>query len=282
MFFKKSKPKEKKTTGQTIKEYAQALFYAVLLAIVIRGFLYEPFKIPSESMVPTLLVGDHIFVKRYAYGLRVPFTKFWITEFHGPERGDVVVFNYPEDESVDFIKRVMGLPGDTIAMKDGILSINGQVLSEQEFEPTKASTADACVMDLTGASDKIFPEALKPFPSYLKHNRFQQTLETLDNGLTHMMQHSRDNPSLMNFEIKVSERSYFVMGDNRDQSHDSRFWGFVPRENLKGKAIRIWLSLDNEKTRCAHNFYEPFYLNAGGLNVLIPNVRWDRFGRAII
>jgi signal peptidase I len=283
MFFRKqSKEKVKKTSGQIVKEYAQALFYAVLLAIVIRGFLFEPFKIPSESMLPTLLVGDHIFVKRFAYGLRVPFTKYWLTEFDGPQRGDIVVFNYPENERIDFIKRVMGLPGDTITMKDGVLFINGKEIIYQSFEPTKATEANACVMSLSDDSQKIVPKNLQPFPFFLKNKRFEEKLETLDNGLVHMVQRSRDNPINMNFEITVPERSYFVMGDNRDLSHDSRFWGFVPRENLKGKAIYIWLALDNEKTHCAGNFFEPFYVNVGQTKILIPNVRWDRFGREII
>src|SRR3989344_3536314 len=106
--------KKNKNSLQIISEYIQALVAAVILAVLIRGFVYEPFKIPSESMVPTLLVGDHIFVARYKYGLRVPFTKIWLKEFDGPKRGDVMVFSYPEDEDVDFIKRVVGLPGDKI------------------------------------------------------------------------------------------------------------------------------------------------------------------------
>lgn len=283
MFFRK-KPKEKvkKTTGQIIKEYAQALFYAVLLAIVIRGFLFEPFKIPSESMVPTLLVGDHIFVKRFIYGLRVPFTKFWLTEFDGPKHGDVVVFNYPENERVDYIKRVIGLPGDVVAMKEGELFINGQPLPSQVYEVTKASPDDACVMNLKPEAENILSADMKPFPFFMKNKKFTQKIETMDNGLRHMVQRSLDQPVNMNFDIKVPPRSYFVMGDNRDLSYDSRFWGFVPRENLKGKAIRIWLSLDNEKTHCAGNFFDPFYVNVGKTKVLVPNIRWDRFGRKII
>lgn len=266
-------PEEQKTLFQIIAEYIQALIGAVLLAVLIRGFVFEPFKIPSESMVPTLLVGDHIFVARYQYGLRVPFTKLWLTEFDGPKRGDVVVFSFPEDESVDFIKRVVGVPGDRIAMHGGVLTVNGEPVRERFFEPLKPKASNKCVMELAPSSRSIFPDDLLEFPYYLKYRKFQQALERLPGGPVHMIQHSRENPNNIEFEITVPERSYFVMGDNRDQSHDSRMWGMVPRENLKGKAVYIWLSLDHERNRCPYNFIDPR---------IFPNIRWDRFGRKII
>ncbi len=258
---------------QVVGEYVQALLGALLLAILIRGFVFEPFRIPSESMVPTLLVGDHIFVQRYKYGLRVPFTKFWLTEFDGPKRGDVVVFTYPINEDMDFIKRVIGLPGDKVSMKAGILYINDVAVKEEEIRPHLQTEEDKCLMTLDEASEKIYPEGLRDFPFYVLHRQFRQGLETIDGQVTHLMQHSRKDPKDMDFEYVVPPRAYFVMGDNRDQSDDSRFWGVVPRDYLKGKAVFIWLSLNFEKTRCAYNLFEPGF---------IPNVRWDRFGRKIM
>lgn len=270
---KHHKPEKQKNTFQIVAEYIQALIGAVLLAILIRGFVFEPFKIPSESMVPTLLVGDHIFVARYKYGLRIPFTKMWIKEFDGPQRGDVVVFNFPDDEDIDFIKRVVGIPGDKVSMKEGVLYVNGQPATEENFYPKNQTKNNKCVMNLSEVSDKIFPDQFKKFPYYLKYRKFQQALETYDDSPIHMLQHSKENPTNIEFEITVPKRSYFVMGDNRDQSHDSRLWGMVPRENLKGKAIYIWLSLDHERTECEYNFINP---------KVFPNIRWDRFGRKII
>lgn len=267
-------PKPNKNTLQIIAEYIQALIGAVLLAVLIRSFVFEPFKIPSESMVPTLLVGDHIFVERYKYGLRLPFIKYWIAEFDDPKRGDVIVFSYPEDEDLDFIKRVVGVPGDVVAMRGGIMYVNNKKLDLQSFSPEARNPDDKCRMTLAEESDKIFPEAMRDFPYFLKYEKFNQSLETFpDGGVTHMLQYSKDESQSYDFEIKVPERSYFVMGDNRDMSRDSRFWGMVPRENLKGKAVYIWLSLDHEKNHCAHNLWSPG---------IVPNVRWDRFGREII
>lgn len=258
---------------QVVAEYMQSLLAAVLLAVLIRGFVFEPFKIPSESMVPTLLVGDHIFVARYKYGLRIPFTKVWVKEFAGPQRGDVVVFSYPEDEDVDFIKRVVGIPGDAIAMKSGILYINGQPVREDIIRPVGQSDSNNCVMELDPLSQGIFPENLNGFPYYLKYKKFHQIIEKFDGGSEHLIQKSRENPSEIEFEITVPPRFYFVMGDNRDQSHDSRLWGLVPRDNLKGKAKFIWLSLNHERTACPGNVWDPY---------IFPHVRWDRFGREII
>jgi len=263
----------KKNFLQVLSEYVQALIGAIILAILIRGFVFEPFKIPSESMVPTLLVGDHIFVARYKYGLRIPFTKKWLTEFDGPKRGDVVVFNFPEDEDIDFIKRVVGLPGDKIVIKEGNLYINDKLITEENFYIQKQDSENNCVMDLQKESLTIFPKDFLKFPHYLKYNKFQQALESFGEGEIHMVQHSIENPQNLEVEITVPERSYFVMGDNRDQSRDSRFWGFVPRENLKGKSIYIWLSLNHDRTHCEYNFVSPR---------IFPNVRWDRFGRRII
>ncbi|MBF0105521.1 MAG: signal peptidase I [Deltaproteobacteria bacterium] len=282
---KNEEPKKTKNTFQIIAEYIQALFSAVLLAILIRSFVFEPFKIPSQSMVPSLLVGDHIFVARYKYGLRVPFTKFWLKEFEGPKRGDVVVFSFPDDEDVDFIKRVVGLPGDRITIAGGRLNVNGAQMDETAFFVEGQNKDNRCVMDLTAGSQKILPDEFKAFPHYIGQDLFTHFVETFDNGQKHMIQHARHFLPGEDFEFVVPERSYFVMGDNRDQSHDSRFWGAVPRENLKGKAVYIWLSLyqqdkdeknmqlDDKLPRCPYNITDPG---------ILPNVRWDRFGRRII
>lgn len=271
----KSKTPETKNTFQVVAEYIQALLGAVILAILIRGFVFEPFKIPSESMVPTLLVGDHIFVARYEYGLRVPFTEIWLKEFEDPKRGDVVVFNFPEDDDVDFIKRVVGVPGDRIAMKAGQLYVNDVPTEIKPFAIAKSNDVNRCVMDLTAESDAFFPKEFLKFPHYLKHAKFAQKVETFSNGQVHMIQNLRDridDDRGADFEVIVPPRNFFVMGDNRDQSHDSRFWGFVPREKLKGKAKYIWLSLNHERTACSYNFIPP---------EIFPNIRWDRFGRKI-
>lgn len=258
----------KKNAFEVISEYMQALFGAVLLAILIRGFVFEPFKIPSESMYPTLLVGDHIFVKRYQYGLRVPFTKWWLTEFEDPARGDVVVFSYPEDEDVNFIKRVVGMPGDVIRVENGLMSVNGRDVKQQDVQIAGISKENRCWTDLDEKSRDLVPKNMQPFPYYRHYRQYQPKVEANIDGREYVIQRHLVSPLEGDFEIKVPDRSFFVMGDNRDQSQDSRFWGFVPRENLKGKAIFIWLSLNYEDVSCANEF---------GLKM-----RWDRFGRKII
>lgn len=258
----------KKNVFELFSEYVQALLGAVLLAILIRGFVFEPFKIPSESMYPTLLVGDHIFVKRYEYGLRVPFTKFWLTEFKEPKRGDVVVFSYPEDEDINFIKRIVGVPGDVVRMEKGELLVNGKNVQHKDITISRVNEDNRCWIDLGEKSQKIVPEQMQPFPYYRRFRQYQPMVETNADGKNYVIQRSLVAPLDGDFEITVPERNFFVMGDNRDQSQDSRFWGFVPRENLKGKALFIWLSLNYEGVACKNEF---------GLKM-----RWGRFGRKII
>lgn len=252
--------KKSKSALQTFSEYVQALGAAAILAILIRGFVFEPFKIPSKSMVPTLLVGDFIFVARFQYGLRVPFTKYWLTEFSEPKRGDVVVFSYPEDEDVDFIKRVVGLPGDKITIKDDVLYINGEAVKNQTLHIDKANPLNKRLLNFDTPSLAFNPPYVDEFPNYRGYSDFELKIEDLSVSSHHFIQRSKSNPYLRDTEMIVPERSFFVMGDNRDQSMDSRFWGFVPRENMKGKAIFIWLSIDDD---------------FGG-------IRWNRFGNRII
>lgn len=268
--FRKNKPTpSEKNTSETVVEYLQALFGAIVLAILIRGFVFEPFKIPSESMMPTLLVGDHIFVKRFAYGLRVPFTKKWLAEFDDPKRGDVVVFSFPQDESVDFIKRVVGVPGDKIVLKDGALFVNDKEVESHDITLDGINPENRCRMQLDENSNKLLPEGFSPYPYYRMIQNFQPKIETFENGQTHFTQRSKVAPRETAGEWEVRSDEFFVMGDNRDHSEDSRFWGFVPRENLKGKAEFIWLSLNYEGVKCPTDF-------------LFFKIRWDRFGREII
>jgi len=213
-----------------LREYAEAIIVAMLLAFAIRVFVVQAFKIPSGSMIPTLLIGDHILVSKLAYGLQWPgdcklhwsfppvtcYRTTTLVSFGKPERGDVIVFRYPEDEDKDFIKRIIGVPGDTIEIRNKIVHVNGAPLNDSGY----AQRVDPGIIDGT----------INP----------------------------RDNFG----PITVPEGAYFVMGDNRDQSLDSRFWGYVREEKIRGKAFRIYWSWSGQGT---WNDW----------------VRWGRIGKAI-
>jgi signal peptidase I len=201
-------PKQK----SIVREYAEAIVIAVVLALFIQSFVVQAFKIPSGSMKDTLLVGDHILVNKFLYGVEIPFTDIHVLPLRKPHRLDVVVFKYPEDETKDFIKRVIGLPGDSVEVRNKIVYVNDVPLKEPYTIHTQ---------------DTVYPAEVQP----------------------------RDNFG----PVTVPANSYFVMGDNRDQSLDSRFWGFVKQNKIEGEAFLIYWSWDRDKTW----------------------VRWRRIGRLI-
>jgi len=206
-----------------IIEYSRSLFPVLLIVLLFRSFLFEPFKIPSGSMIPTLLVGDFIVVNKYSYGLKLPVMNKKILSLGEPERGDVVVFRYPVDPSVNFIKRLIGLPGDTITYRNKELFVNGEPVSKQE---NGRYTSDE-VKCSTPRADAI---------------RFRETVDDVEHDiLLHERSGSRDG------QWVVPAGHYFVMGDNRDRSNDSREWGFVPEENMMGRAVGIWMNFDYKK-----------------------------------
>lgn len=179
----------------TFREYAEAAIIAILLALFIRTFVVQAFKIPSGSMEPTLMIGDHILVNKFIYGIKAPFLQTTLIPIEEPDRNDVIVFIYPVDKTKDFIKRVIGLPGDTIEIMKTKITING-----------------------------------KPYDD--KYGYYAEK-GAAGNG---------SNPSVRFGPVKVPEGHYFVMGDNRDHSYDSRYWGFVPAKDIKGKAFVIYWS----------------------------------------
>ena len=206
-----------------IIEYSRSLFPVLLIVLMFRSFLFEPFKIPSGSMIPTLLVGDFIVVNKFAYGLRLPVLHKKFLSLGDPQRGDVVVFRYPVDPSVNFIKRLIGLPGDTISYRNKELFVNGEpvpVVKKGRF-----------------TSDEVKCSTPRSDASRL--------LETVGRVEHDILLHS--NSGSRNGQWQVPEGHYFVMGDNRDRSNDSREWGFVPEENLMGRAVGIWLNFDYTK-----------------------------------
>jgi signal peptidase I len=215
-------------------EYSGSFFPVIALVFCLRSFLYEPFKIPSSSMVPTLQIGDLILVNKFTYGVRLPIINKKIIEINDPKRGDVVVFKYPMDMSMDYIKRVVGVPGDKVEYRNKKLFIN-----------------DAPV------SYAALPEYLyKEGDNGMKY--FQHWEENL-NGVSHQILTDAQAPAFVNpwtypnrdlctyntegFICTVPKGQYFMMGDNRDNSADSRYWGFVPDENIVGKAFFVWMNL---------------------------------------
>lgn len=233
----------------TFREYAEALLTAVLIALVIRAFAIEAFKIPSGSMLPTLSIGDHIFVNKFIYGLRVPFTKYRILDVSEPRRGDVVVFMYPVDEGKDFIKRIVGLPGDRVRAEGEDLWVNDHKIPKRPLT----------VSEFPGDARRLVVKngSMRTIPFVRGWRDFSFHEEDLDQ-VEHLVQYE-NNLERLPFEAVVPEDQYLVMGDNRDNSADSREWGFVPRENIKGKAMFVWLPVDRDH---------------GG-------IRWHEFGRWI-
>ncbi len=217
-------------------EYSGSFFPVIALVFVLRSFLFEPFKIPSSSMVPTLLVGDLILVNKYTYGIRLPVINKKIIEVNDPKRGDVMVFKYPEDMSLDYIKRVVGVPGDKIAYKNKRLTINGEAVSyaplPDYLDEGRLSYSQQWSENLKGVAHRILNDEGAPAFSSNERNFPQHELCTFNGG---------------DFACTVPPGNYFMMGDNRDNSLDSRYWGFVPDENIVGKAFFVWMNFSNLK-----------------------------------
>lgn len=201
-----------------IVEYARAFFPVILAVFLIRSFLAEPFRIPSGSMLPSLHIGDFILVNKFSYGIRLPVANAKLVDLGAPRRGEVAVFRFPSDPSINYIKRVVGVPGDRVVYKDKQLTINGVPMPQQD--------AQAYAMFHTESGTGMLV----------------RRVEDLDGARHDILLSDRPDPGPEQFTVPAGH--YFVMGDNRDQSNDSRYWGFVPDENLVGRAFLIWFSWD--------------------------------------
>ena len=217
-------------------DWTAGLFPVILAVFVLRSFLFEPFKIPSGSMIPTLLVGDLILVNKFTYGVRLPVINTKVTEGTPPQRGDVMVFRYPPKPSLDYIKRVVGVPGDEVAYLDKKLTINGKPVPK------------------TPVADFFDEDAMLYYKQYQEAfgDRSHRILN--DDGRPAFIPGAENFPHRQNCRYsvegvvcKVPEGHYFMMGDNRDNSLDSRYWGFVPDKNIVGKAFFIWMNFGNFK-----------------------------------
>ena len=214
---KQPKEKNKEATKSKVQEYIEAIIIAILIAVVIRTFIVQAYKIPSRSMVPKLLVGDHLLVNKFIYGVKIPVIRRIIVPITDPKRGDIIVFIYPHDRSKDYIKRVIGVGGDKIEIKNKNIFIN-----DQPYKDAFGIYSD----------DTTYPAIMQP----------------------------RDNFG----PVTVPRRSLFVMGDNRDESADSRFWGFVDLKDVEGKALIIYWSWNSEEQ-----------------DNLLKKIRWERLGNLL-
>lgn len=239
-----SGPGAREVKEPILVEYAKAFFPILLIVLILRSFIAEPFRIPSGSMRPTLLEGDFILVNKFDYGLRLPFSGTLLFDYGNPKRGDVIVFKHDKrGESMDMIKRVVGLPGDRVEYKDKRIYINGEPVKEEFVR----ETLDKDVGKAVGWPVRLLKEDLGD----IRHEVYVQT----------------DYSAIgSNNDITVPENSYFVMGDNRDNSDDSRFWGFVKEEDILGRAMGIWMSWNSEAT---------------GLDCLTQCIRWGRIGNGL-
>ena len=228
VFWAKKRPVNQKQ-GRII-EYSRSFFPVFFIVLFIRSFLVEPFRIPSGSLEPTLLVGDFVAVNKFAYGLRLPVWEKKMLSISNPKTGDIAVFRWPPDPSFDYIKRIIGVPGDKISYRNKILSINGQ--------PAKQTFVEYTMDESSGKAVAKYTENL--------------------NGVVHDI-FIRADVLAVDFDVVVPEGNYFMMGDNRDDSADSRFWGFVPDNYLRGKAFLVWMSWNGKMV----------------------TVRWSKIGRII-
>jgi signal peptidase I len=203
-------------------DYGRSFFPILLFVFVLRSFVIEPYRIPSGSMKPTLLVGDFIVVNKFTYGIRLPILNKKIIELNEPARGDVMVFRFPPDPKVNFIKRVIGLPGDRIVYQNKQLFINGELVPKQLLKTETLISPEGASYDM------------------------QRYIEEMPNAYHDIYEHISPGQSVT---LTVPLGHYFVMGDNRDESDDSRFWGFVPEENIIGRAFGLWMSWDAEDYR---------------------------------
>ena len=222
-------------------EYAKGFFPILLVIFLLRSFLVEPFQIPSSSMRPGLVVGDFILVNKYAYGLRIPVINTPFIEIGQPKRGDVMVFHFPEDPKTDFIKRIVGLPGDSVAYENKRLTINGQPVRAEQNGTYQYVDKGFDVTDTVRYQEYLGD---KPHPMIVDDKQPRSLV----------LQGVRDFPNRENctysedgFACKVPAGHYFMMGDNRDNSHDSRYWGFVPDRYVVGKAFLVWMNFGNLK-----------------------------------
>jgi signal peptidase I len=200
-------------------EYSRAFFPVILAVFLLRSFVIEPFRIPSGSMLPSLYIGDFILVSKFSYGLRLPILNTPVVPVGEPDRGDVMVFRFPQDPSTNFIKRVIGLPGDVITYRGKRLTVNGEPVVVQKTELLPELTAQRGQRSLSS---------------------FLESLGESDHAI--FLDDNRPSRSL---KVIVPAGHFFVMGDNRDHSNDSRYWGFVPKENIVGKAFFVWFSWDS-------------------------------------
>mgnify|MGYP001031622768 FL=1 len=215
-------------------EYTAGLFPVILIVFLLRSFLFEPFRIPSGSMLPTLHIGDFILVNKYDYGIRLPVLNTKVLEVGAPQKGDIIVFRYPMDESVDFIKRVVATPGDRVEYRDKVLYVNGVEQAQSRprdfVDDSTMVTLEERTENLSGLEHSIAVDHRRP--SWVPMQAVMKKESTCSyNG--------------RGFVCTGPEGKYFAMGDNRDNSEDSRFWGFVPDENLVGKAVCIWANFSD-------------------------------------
>lgn len=211
-------------------DYAKSLFPIFFIVLILRSFIFEPFRIPSQSMMPNLWVGDFILVNKYSYGVRLPVLNLEVIDTGKPKNGDVAVFRYPVKPSINFIKRVIGVPGDHVVYKNKMLYINNQVIPQEFIAPYQGE----------GSGEKMNGAYMKSEDMLgVKHNLL---IVPGKPDLSHM--YYSDFFKQGHIDMVVPEGHYFVMGDNRDESHDSRFWGLVPEDNLVGKAFMIWFNWD--------------------------------------
>jgi signal peptidase I len=218
---------------------AQQIFPVIAFVMVLRSFLYEPFQIPSGSMMPTLLVGDFILVEKFTYGLKDPVMRNKFVDIGLPERGDVVVFKFPPQPNLDYIKRVVGLPGDTVIYRNKQLQIKPACNTTENCLPLKT-------VELKFESRGEAYQQFAPLEKYTEQlgEVSHQIYRTQGRAVTNRYY---PQPGTQVDEWIVPEGQYFVMGDNRDNSEDGRFWGFVPEENLVGKAVAIWISFEFDR-----------------------------------